>query len=272
VTEVISEGFEDGTLGVFTSHGTPGWGPVPTLRHAGNYAALAEDVDVRSNQRLTLNGFIPIPADAVAATLSFWHTYRFDRDANNNYDGGVLEVSINGRTWTDAGANIVSGGYNGTISTCCTNPLAGRDAWVRNNPQYTEVVVDLLPYAGRDVRFRFREGTDESGGAKGWWVDDISVIIAQATCGRTAPRLMPETEPSEPPDATPGASGTPQSGSTPIPTSTPAPLPGGSTATPAPTVTPSPTPLPPKSGARPDPYAVADMPQSRQSLSRRHVS
>jgi hypothetical protein len=246
---VLFEDFESGTLGVFRSPGDPAWLPDNSLTHGGAYAARAENVDFLADQRLILRGDIPIPADAVQATLSFWHAYRFDRDQDTEFDGGVLEVSVDGRRWTDAGANIVSGGYNGTISTCCSNPLEGREAWVRTNPRYTEVVVDLLPYAGQAVRFRFRLGSDLSGGAKGWWIDDLEVVIAQSGCSAQPPQLRLDVDPSE----TPGATPPPAPGGTVIP---PPPTPKETTPAPTPTITATATPTitpAPKARTRNDP-------------------
>ena len=41
----------------------------------------------------------------------------------------MLEISIGGGAFQDilaAGGSFVTGGYNVTISTCCSNPIAGR--------------------------------------------------------------------------------------------------------------------------------------------------
>jgi hypothetical protein len=40
---------------------------------------------------------------------------------------------------------------------------------------YTPVTVNLLPYAGQSVLFRFRQGTDDSGDWLGWSIDDVLV-------------------------------------------------------------------------------------------------
>ena len=186
ITQPLSEGFEGGTLGQFVSvvaacvPGGCGWKP-DSVAHTGAYAAMAPDVNNISDQQLTLINAVAIPATATAAQLTFWHRYAFEA---LNYDGGVLEVSTNGgATWADAGANIISGGYNGTISSCCSNPLAGRSAWIGGPfyPAYGEVKVNLLPYAGQNLLIRFRLGTDSSFNATGWWIDDIVITIAAPT-------------------------------------------------------------------------------------------
>ncbi len=179
-TQLLSEGFESGNLGAFVSSvptcvpGGCGWASVTTAAHSGARSAFAPDVINISDQILTSAGTYTIPSGAFAATLSFWQRF----DLEDSYDGGVLEVSINGgTTWIDAGANITQGGYNGTIDSNFGNPLAGRAAWTGNpnGTSFVEVRANLLPYAGQSLKFRFREGTDSSAATAGWWVDDVLV-------------------------------------------------------------------------------------------------
>ena len=45
----------------------------------------------------------------------------------NGFDGGVLEISINGGAYQDiitAGGSFAAGGYTGVISTSFGNPIA----------------------------------------------------------------------------------------------------------------------------------------------------
>ena len=62
---------------------------------------------------------------------------------------GVLEVSYDGGlTFQDvlaAGGTFYLGGYNGTINSCCCNPIAGRQAWTGNSAGFIDTtVVSLL--------------------------------------------------------------------------------------------------------------------------------
>jgi hypothetical protein len=191
INTTLNESFESGTLNRFTSVETQcvpggcGWGSVNTAAHAGTFSAFAPDVTNLSDQQLTLASAITIPGNSTTASLTFWHRFAFEGSGADYYDGGVLETSIDGgASWQDAGANIIAGGYNGTISSCCSNPLAARPAWGQNpnGTNFVQVTVDLLPYAGQNVRFRFREGTDSSVAATGWWVDDVQVVT-NGVCG-----------------------------------------------------------------------------------------
>src|SRR5206468_3127428 len=139
------------------------------------------------------------------------------------YDGGVLEVS-DGGNWVDAGALITSGGYNLRTLDCATlNPLANRQVWSGSSSGWRQVLVDLLSFRGRSVKFRFRLGTDETGVAAGWWIDDVAVAFAQSVCFSPTPT---GTRPTATPTATLTVTPTPwpictQPTSTPYPTVTP---------------------------------------------------
>jgi uncharacterized repeat protein (TIGR01451 family) len=123
------------------------------------------------------------------AELRFWNRFSLP----GALAGGVLEVSINGgQTWSDilAGAGstipadpfrITANGYTSILSTCCSNPLATRDAWSGDSAGWREVVVDLSDFAGQSVLFRWRLASGMTAGGGGWWIDDISVTGA-AVC------------------------------------------------------------------------------------------
>jgi hypothetical protein len=138
-----------------------------------------DDVPEIGDSVLELPQALSIPVAATTATLTFWHLYDFEYNNNGTYDGGVLEVSQDGRkTWSDAGSNITLGGYTGTIFTGFDNPLSGRAAWVFTSPAgWGQVSVDLMPYRGTALHFRWRMGSDSSNELPpgGWWVDDVQV-------------------------------------------------------------------------------------------------
>lgn len=123
------------------------------------------------------------------AAFSFQH--QFDLEAESDpaaeaYDGGLLEVSVSGRPWTDVitgGFTFRSGGYNRVISTAYDNPLAGRAAWSGQSGGIVNSVLSVPVSAqGQDVQFRWRCGTDGVGGAGGWYVDRIQLVELQPEC------------------------------------------------------------------------------------------
>jgi hypothetical protein len=185
------EGFESGTLGQFTSSvpicvpGGCGWVASTATPFTGGRSAFAPNPSNITDQRLLLSN----PVSVVAGTeLTFLHIYNLEED----FDGGVLEASTNGGTsWSDMRVNITSGGYNGVISDAFNNPLHGRPAWTGNSGGYTRVVVNLTPYAGQDLLFRFRLGTDDSLAASGWYIDHITV--GSGLCPTSTPGGPTET-------------------------------------------------------------------------------
>ena len=137
----------------------------------------AEAVDTISEQTLMLKPItIPLGSNQ---RLRFWHTYAFER----GFDGGIIEISTDGGAgYTDLGPLILTGGYDGTISTSYGNPIAGRSAWTGGNiGPMTEVTVDLSAYAGQEVRIRWRLGTDSSVARPGWSIDEV-MITADTDC------------------------------------------------------------------------------------------
>jgi len=88
----------------------------------------------------------------------------------NNYsleagrDGGVLEVSIDGGPFQDilaAGGSFGQGGYNGMISACCGNPLAGRNAWTGSSGGFIQTTAGG-PFSGHTIVLRWRMGSDSN--------------------------------------------------------------------------------------------------------------
>jgi len=113
--------------------------------------------------------------------MSFFHIHQFEADepdgSETNYDGGVIELSLDdGQTWVDS-STIANPGYGGVLSDCCNNPLADRPAFVatsQNYPILTYVELDYgMALAGRDVKVRFRIATDAGTSDVGWLLDVI---------------------------------------------------------------------------------------------------
>jgi hypothetical protein len=106
--------------------------------------------------------------------LSFQHRFAFE---SGGWDGGVIEISNNGgASWTDIGV----GSYNGVTNAGTSAPIgANRPAFVNRiagYPNFATVTRNLgTTYAGQTVQIRFRIGADESTGAPGWEIDNISV-------------------------------------------------------------------------------------------------
>ena len=127
---------------------------------------------------------IAVPAGATQVRLSFWHQHDFE----DNADGGLIAVSLDGDNYYFAGSSQISGrGYNGTVDDLCP-PDGARGLRIFTGELHTwsNTVVDLDAMcngitggtggcAGRSVRIGFTTITDCLVGDDGWFIDDVQV-------------------------------------------------------------------------------------------------
>jgi len=123
---------------------------------------------------------------STAPVIRFLH----DFFTEGGYDGGILEVNING-TWTKVESrDFTLNSYNGSMSLDSTAPnwtptsrqvfTGYREPGSFPNLAYSESRADLSTYLAQDtdkmVQFRFRFATDFCNGTdRGWYVDDVEV-------------------------------------------------------------------------------------------------
>jgi hypothetical protein len=135
---------------------------------------------------LLVSPVITVPANG--GQVSFKNSY----NTESTFDGAVLEISINGGAFADiitAGGSFVSGGYNATISTSFSSPIAGRMAWSGNSGGYVNSVVNLPAAAnGQNIQLQWRMASDTSIAATGVMIDDV-VITHPVCCSAAVPAL-----------------------------------------------------------------------------------
>ena len=87
----------------------------------------------------------------------------------------MLEYSLDGASWLDAGPLITQGGYNGVIAPGDGAPLAERQAWSGDLGGWHTVEVDFSVFEGlSELQLRWRFATDGIPGAtSGWYVDNV---------------------------------------------------------------------------------------------------
>ena len=142
----------------------------------------------RFDSSLSMQSAVTIPRGQVY--LRFAHAFEFQREAGGRWDGGVLEYSIDGGGWQDAGPLITDNGYTGALSGVGSdNPLKGRGAFVESSHGYVTTRADLSSLGGHDVRFRFRFATNSKVESFGWFIDDVRVYACPGT--PTITRLTP---------------------------------------------------------------------------------
>lgn len=136
-------------------------------------AAFVDEPNFITDKRLDTPAFVPAgPVPRVR--------FRHNHNLETGFDGGVLEISINGGAFADiitAGGSFVIGGYTGTISMNFGSPIAGRQAWTGNSSGYKTSVVNLPAAAvGQSVKLRFRMASDSTVSGTGWRVDTTAAM------------------------------------------------------------------------------------------------
>ncbi|NQZ79610.1 MAG: GlyGly-CTERM sorting domain-containing protein [Colwellia sp.] len=108
-------------------------------------------------------------------TISFWHYYDMEEEVGEGYgyDGGVVEVSVNGSDWADVtewGATFEGDGY----------PYLATAFGGDGRPAFTGVGIGMETINfgealnGNDVKIRFRVVSDGNSHADGWYIDDMT--------------------------------------------------------------------------------------------------
>ncbi|MCZ7539375.1 MAG: immune inhibitor A [Anaerolineae bacterium] len=133
---------------------------VPTEAHSGRamwWSNRADDSDSRLTRAFDLSG-------VSTATLRFWTWYRIE----NLWDFAYVMASTDGgATWTplSTGRTTTDDPHHNAYGPAYTG---ASDGWV-------EEVVDLSPYAGREILLRFEVITDDAVTQPGMVLDDIRI-------------------------------------------------------------------------------------------------
>lgn len=175
-TVALANGFSDDMesgSGQWTHQAAQGidhWAISTAQAHSPTHAWFVPDDSALTDTRLWNTAAVPVGA---GSTLTFWHRFQFEGTA---FDGSVLEISTDGgASWADLGAYITANGYNGTIESGYSNPLAGRAAWTGDLTTWTEVSVNLSAFSGQSAQIRWRLGCDSSVSDVGWYIDDVQI-------------------------------------------------------------------------------------------------
>jgi len=201
-TSVLSESFDNAALpagwsGTLSGAGTP-WATSTAQYDTPPRALFAPDVDGVSDNRIA-SPLLSITS--TNATLTFRHRYDLESSpaSATGFDGGVLEISIDGGAFVDvlaAGAAFTSGGYNATISTRYRNPLAARAAWSGDSQGFVSSVV-ILPASmtGHTIQLAWRLGCDRTTARTGWYVDSAFVSDGISCCRQLVSPIIANPRP-----------------------------------------------------------------------------
>jgi len=112
--------------------------------------------------------------------IGFYHRY----NTEVSWDGGIVEYSLNGTTWINAGPYFTEHGYTYTIASNSGTALAGQKAFTGNSDSqfnttgFIHSTIRLVLGGSQSFRIRFRMVTDGSvgvSGINGWFIDDIII-------------------------------------------------------------------------------------------------
>ncbi len=151
------------------------WGINASDSYTGVSSAHADALPYVSDQAL-ISPVINMPTTQQQLTLHFWHKYFFETE-NNQIDGGILEVSMDGSPFIQVfSVYFLANSYTGQLETGFNNPLSNYYAWTNHQSYWVESVVNLDPFINaQSLQFRFRLGTDTSIGTEGWYIDDFKI-------------------------------------------------------------------------------------------------
>jgi hypothetical protein len=166
----FSEGAESNehSMSITTQLGNSAWRRVSNSAHTGSSSWFTSDEASYSDKSLISPWLI---MNAGGNTLSFALKYDTESDANQHWDGAVLEIREKDGLWQDIG-HLSSVAYDGQLFT--NNTASTRRAWSGNHNSWRNASVNLSEnYKGKTIQFRFRMVSDTESGGTGFWVDDI---------------------------------------------------------------------------------------------------
>lgn len=175
---IFNDDMENGAPGWTHSAaaGTDTWAISPAFPATGVNAYRGVGPTTQADQRL-VSPAINVPAGVNQRFLSFNQRIGMEPNGANCFDAGILEVSTDaGVTFTQVTTGITGVPYTGTVDSGNT-ALGGRQGWCGAATAHAITAVDLAPYGGQAVRFRFRLGTDTGVNvADGWNIDNVRVV------------------------------------------------------------------------------------------------
>jgi hypothetical protein len=166
---VFFDNVENGVNGWTVSTGATTWAQSTASPSSGTMSWLARDVVAATDQLLTSPSIV-LPASLNLMQLRFRHEVNMEPNGPACFDGGFVEISTNGTTFSVVPPNnVIEDFYDGLLGS-------GIQAWCGQVP-YSTATLDLSSFAGQTVNLRFHAQTDAGVGfdPEGWYVDDIQV-------------------------------------------------------------------------------------------------
>ncbi|OGF68160.1 MAG: hypothetical protein A2Y62_13560 [Candidatus Fischerbacteria bacterium RBG_13_37_8] len=176
VTVLFNDDFESGLQEWSTS---ANWLASNVLSHSGSFSAYSGNTNNQLCDTLTQINFFPTESTA-PPILEFWT----DHQVESGYDGGIVEGSTDGITWSKL---ALSPDYPGTTNSSA-QPCLGinlQPAFSGNYTAWKKYRADLAPFAGNPFKVRFNYATNDFNASGGWFIDDV-VIASVSSCSSSA--------------------------------------------------------------------------------------
>ena len=176
---IFSDDMESGAGGwrLRSIAGPERWRLTQTRQNSGEQSWYIPNVAERQDQ--SLQSLSPILLEGGKPVLRFFHTYQIEP----GLDGGVIEVSTDGGfNWDPLPDTLLfRNEYTGRLAPRTIN-AAGRKAFWGEDPAFTASYIDLSPYTGSTVNFRFRFTANNGAQFEnppvtdGWYIDDVNLF------------------------------------------------------------------------------------------------
>jgi Zn-dependent metalloprotease len=200
--ETGSPGWTASSVDNEPSYTAPDWTPVSDFTASGTHAwRVDDDVTPCSGGDFTSDRYLVSPEVNLTGTTRPTLRFLHDFFTEGGYDGGTVEILINGSWVKIENGDFTLNGYNGQMNLDSTAPnwtvLSRRVFTGYRTPgqfpklTYAESRANLSSYVAQDtdkvVQFRFRFGTDFCNGTDiGWYLDDVEVYDCTAGAGAPA--------------------------------------------------------------------------------------
>ncbi|MBD2036350.1 DUF4347 domain-containing protein [Leptolyngbya sp. FACHB-321] len=174
----FSQNFDAVSAGTLPS----GWtvastGAVPVWTTVNSSSSSAPNSAFTTDFGSTSTNYLTSPVFNLPSTTPLTFDHRYGTDGS--FDGGVLDISINGGAFTDilsAGGSFVQGGYVGNLNGAESSPFGIRQAWFGSLSTFSTVVVNLPGAAvGQNIQLRWGFSAGSFAGGLGWFIDNIIV-------------------------------------------------------------------------------------------------
>ena len=195
----MEDGAPDWTHGVVLPGFNDQWHLTTQQNHTtgGTYSWKCGDTGTGAYGNLLDAGLVsPEYTIEAGSRLTFWQIMSAETSSSYPgyaYDGGLVEVSVNGGDWTQI---TPISGYPYLVRVGSTpGPFpAETPIFSGLTSGWEEVSFDLSGIAG-DVRFRFRFGSDGSTAEEGWYLDDVLLVLGTGGAPPLEITLTPENPP-----------------------------------------------------------------------------